>query len=173
MAVRDEKGTEVQKLVCLLLPDAAEATVEELAAVRKQFVTHFVIADLDFDGHPDLAGIREFGAKWARYCVWLYDQKQHRYGKDFLAEQMESLTSLKPLGDGQISGSHIGPGNSWIAVYRLGSDGSWPVRQLVPVRSCLVEATPDGEKPTAIVITQWEGAQTVVHRRSKSDDSAT
>lgn len=166
MAVRDEKGTEVQKLVCRLLPDAAEATVEELAAVRQQFVTHFVIADLDFDGHLDLAGIREFGAKWARYCVWLYDQKQHRYTKDFLAEQMELLTNLKPLGDSQISGSHIGPANSWIAVYRVvGSDGSWPVRQLVPVRSCLVESTLDGEKPTALVTTQLEGEQTVVHRQ--------
>ena len=40
-----------------LLRDAAEATEEELAAVREQFVTHFMIADLDFDGHPDLAGI--------------------------------------------------------------------------------------------------------------------
>ena len=167
VAVRDEKGTEVQKLVCRLLPDAADAKVEELAAVRKQFVTHFVIADLDFDGHLDLAGIREFGAKWARYSVWLYDPKQHRYGKDFLAEQMELLTNLKPLGDGQISGSHMGPANSWIAVYRVvGSDGSWPVRQLVPMRSCLlVESTPDGEKPTAIVITQVEGEQTVVHRQ--------
>src|SRR5437879_6646444 len=65
VAVRDEKGTEVQKLVCRLLPDAADPKVEELAAVRKQFVTNFVIADLDFDGHLDLAGIRAFGAKWA------------------------------------------------------------------------------------------------------------
>lgn len=39
------------------------------------------------------------------------------------------------------------------------------MRQLVPVRSCLVESTPDGEKPTAIVITQFEGGQTMVHRQ--------
>jgi hypothetical protein len=124
VAVRDEKGTEVQKLVCPLLRDAAEATEEELAAVREQFVTHFMIADLDFDGHPDLAGIRESGAKWARYCVWLYDQKQYWYGKDFLAEQMESLRNLQPFGAGQISSSHMGPANSWIAVYR-GCEGGW------------------------------------------------
>ena len=166
VAVRDETGTEVQKLVCPLLHDNAEATQEELAAVREQFVTHFMIADLDFDGHLDLAGIREFGAKWERYCVWLYDQKQRRYMKDFLAEQMELLTNLEPLGGRQISSSHIGPANSWIAVYRVaGEDGSWPVRQLVPVRSCLVESTPNGEKPTAVVITQFEGGQMVVHKQ--------
>ena len=77
------------------LRDAAEATGEELAAVREQFVTHFVIADLDFAGHLDLTGIREFGAKWARYCAWLYDQKQHRYRKDFLAEQIPHMQSLQ------------------------------------------------------------------------------
>ena len=110
------KWTELQKLVCPLLRDAAEATEEELAAVHEQFVTHFMIAGLDFDGHPDLAGIRESGAKWARYCVWLYDQKQHWYGKDFLAEQMESLRNPQPFEAGQISSSHMGRANSWIAV---------------------------------------------------------
>ena len=105
------------------------------------------------------------GRNLARYCVWLYDQKQHRYGKDFLAEQMESLRNLQPLGAGQISSSHMRPANSWIAVYRVvRADGSWPVRQLVPVRSCLVESTPDGEKPTAIVITQFEGGQRITDK---------
>jgi len=110
------KWTELQKLVCPLLRDAAEAKEEELAAVHEQFVTHFMIAGLDFDGHPDLAGIRDSGAKWARYCVWLYDQKQHWYGKDFLAEQMESLRNPQPFEAGQISSSHMGRANSWIAV---------------------------------------------------------
>jgi hypothetical protein len=166
VAVRDEKGTELQKLVCPLLRDTDEATKDELAAVHEQFVEHFVIADLDFDGYADLAGIREFGAKWARYCVWLYDPKQHVYVKDFLAEQMELLTNLKPLGDSEVSSSHMEPANSWIAVYRVaGADGSWPVRQLVPIRSCLVESTSKGKKPTALVIAQFEGGKIVVHRQ--------
>src|SRR6516225_3940719 len=76
VTVRDERGTEIQNLMCPLLRDDAEATQEELAAVRNQFVTQFVVTDFDFDHHPDLAGIREIGAKWARYCVWLYDPKQ-------------------------------------------------------------------------------------------------
>ena len=63
--VKDEKGAKLQTLVCPLLRDNAEATQSAIAAVREQFVTGFIITDLDFDGHMDLAAIREFGAKWA------------------------------------------------------------------------------------------------------------
>jgi len=164
--VADEKGRQVQELVCPLLPDVSEPTPEELAAVREQFVAHFLVKDLDFDGHPDLAGIREFGASWARYCVWLYDPKQHVYVKDFLARQMELLTNLSPLGGNRISSSHIEPASSWIIIYRvIGGDGSWPVRQLVPLRSCSVESVPQGEKPTALVITQFDGGKAIVDRQ--------
>ena len=164
--VADEKGRRVQELMCPLLQDVTEPTPEELAAVREQFVAHFAVADLDFDGHPDLAGIREFGASWARYCVWLYDPKQHIYVKDFLAKQMELLTNLKSFGGNRISSSHIEPANSWIIIYRvIGSDGSWPVRQLFPVRACSVELAPQGEKPIAIAITQFDGGQTIVDRQ--------
>lgn len=121
------------------------------------------VDDFDFDHHPDLAGIREFGAKWARYCVWLYDPKQYIFVKDFLAEQLELLTSPKPLTGGHISSSHMGPANTWQAVYRVtGAEGSRPERQLVPVYSCLVETTPGGEKPTAVVMTRYR--QAVVQR---------
>jgi hypothetical protein len=161
--VADEKGRQVQELVCPLLQDVSEPTPEELAAVREQFVAHFLVTDLDFDGHPDLAGIREFGASWARYCVWLYDPKQHVYVKDFLAKQMELLTNLKSLGGNRISSSHIEPASSWVILYRvMGGDGSWPVRQLVPVRSC---SAPQGEKPTALVITHFDGGQVIVDKQ--------
>jgi hypothetical protein len=43
---------------------------------------------LNFDGNPDLMGVREFGAKWRRYCVWLYDSRKKDFVKNFLA-QME------------------------------------------------------------------------------------
>jgi hypothetical protein len=165
VSVREERGKELQSLTCLLLRDHVESTEEELAAARQQFVTQFVVDDFDFDRHLDLAGIREFGAKWARYCVWLYDPKQHIFVKDFLAEQMELLVNLKPLGGSQISSSHMGPANIWRAVYQVaGLEGSRPERQLVPVYSCLVETTPDGEKPTAVVMTRYEGVQPVVAR---------
>jgi hypothetical protein len=166
VSVRNEGGTEVQSLGCPLLRDNAEATQEELSAVREQFVTQFVAMDFDFDRHPDLAGIREFGAKWARYCVWLYDPRQHIFVKNFLAEQMELLTNLNSLEDGLVSSSQMGPTNTWQAVYRIaGATGSRPERQLVPVFSCLLETTPGGEKPTAVVMTRYEGGQAVVQRQ--------
>ena len=152
VSVRDETGAPVQKLSCPLLRDNTAASPDELAAVREQFLRQFVVRDLDSDGHPDLAGIREFGAKWARYCVWLYDPMQHFFAKDFLAEQMELMTNLEPLAGRQISASHIGSENMWRAVYRITDvEGSRPERQLVPVYSCLVETKPGGEKLTAVV----------------------
>lgn len=165
VSVRDETGAPVQKLSCLLLRDNTAASPDELAAVREQFLRQFVVRDLDSDGHPDLAGIREFGAKWARYCVWLYDPKQHFFAKDFLAEQMELMTNLEPLAGGWISASHIGPENMWRAVYRITEiEGSRPERQLTPVYSCLVETKPGGAKPEAVVIAQYESGQAVVQR---------
>jgi hypothetical protein len=144
---------------------AGRRTQEELAAAREQFMTQFVVTDFDFDDHPDLAGIREFGAKWARYCVWLYDP-QHIFMKDFLAEQMELLVNLRPLAGRRITSSHMGVESNWLAVYRVaGADGSRPERQLVPVYSCLVEYTPSGEKPTAVVTTHYQKGQAVVRRQ--------
>ena len=170
VSVRDERGIEVQKLTCPLLRDNTAASPDELAAVREQFLRQFVVHDLDSDRHPDLAGIREFGAKWARYCVWLYDPKQHFFVKDFLAEQMELMTNLEPLAGGQISASHMGPENTWRAVYRItGVEGSRPERQLVPVYSCLVEMKPGGEKPSAVVVARYESGQAVVERHEAGE----
>jgi hypothetical protein len=166
VSVRNERNAEVQKLTCPLLRDNTEAMEEELAVVREQFVSKFMVRDLDFDQHPDLAGIREFGAKWARYCVWLYDPKQHIFAKDFLAEQMELLTNLEPLANGRISSSHMGPENMWQAVYRVTeSEESRPQRQLIPLSSCLIETAPGGERPTAVVITRYEGGQATLQRQ--------
>jgi hypothetical protein len=158
VSVRNEGGP--------LLRDKAEATQEELAAVREQFVRQFVALDFDFDRHPDLAGIREFGAKWARYCVWLYDPKQHIFVKNFLAEQMELLTNLRSLEGGLVSSSQMGPTDAWQAVYRIvGAKGSRPEQQLVPVFSCLLETMPGRAQPTAVVMTRYEGGQAVVQRQ--------
>ncbi len=165
VSVRNEKHAEVQKLTCPLLRDNDEATEGELEATREQFVSNFMVRDLDFDRHPDLAGIREFGAKWARYCVWFYDPKQHIFTKNFLAEEMELLTNLEPFANGQISSSHIGPENMWRAVYRVvESEQSRPQRQLIPVSSCLVETQPGGGRPTTVLITRYEKGQPVVQR---------
>ena len=165
VSVRHENGAELQKLSCPLLRDNTAASEDELAAVQEQFLTQFLVRDLDSDGYPDLAGIREFGAKWARYCVWLYDPKQHFFVKDFLAEQMELMTNLEPLAGGQISTSHMGPENIWRAVYGITEvEGSRPERQLVPVYSCLVETKPGGDKPASVVTARYESGHPVVQR---------
>jgi hypothetical protein len=165
VSVRDERGAEVQRLSCPLLRDNTAVSEDELAAVREQFLRQFVVRDLDSDEHPDLAGVREFGANWARYCVWLYDPKQHFFAKDFLAEQMELMTNLEPLAGGQISTSHMGPENMWRAVYRITEvEGSRPARQLVPVYSCLVETKPGGEKPASVVTVRYESGNAIVQR---------
>jgi len=75
--VWDEKGRDVQKLVCPFLRDdpiqrsrSALQIARQPARMRRQGFG---------DGHADLAGIREFGAKWARYCVWLYDSAKRSF----------------------------------------------------------------------------------------------
>jgi hypothetical protein len=166
VSVRNGQGTEVQSLGCSLLRDNAEANPQDLAAVREQFVAQFVVMDVDSDGHPDLVGIREFGAKWARYCVWLYDPAQHIFVKNFLAEQMELLINLTSLGGRLVTSSQMGPTNPWQAVYRIaGARGSRPERQLVPALSCMFETTPGGDKLTALVTTHYDGGQAVVQRQ--------
>jgi hypothetical protein len=72
-----KKNAEVQQLTCPLLRDNAEAAEGELAATREQFVSNFMVRDLDFDLHPDLAGIREFGTKWALLRVVLRPEAAH------------------------------------------------------------------------------------------------
>jgi hypothetical protein len=166
VSVQDEEGTQIQSLVCPLLRDSSAPTDSELVAVREQFILRFEAKDLDFDGHKDLMGIREFGAKWARYCVWFYDPQQHIFVRDFLAEQMELLANLAANVNGQIVTSHLGPVNPWQAVYRIArEEESRPQRQLVPAYSCLVETTADGSTPKAVVTTRYEGGQAIVQRQ--------
>jgi len=169
VSVRNESGAQVQTLACPLLRDHVEATRQELAAVGEQFVTGFEATDLDSDGYPDLAGIREFGAKWARYCVWLYDPSQHIFVKNFLAEQMELLTNLTASDGGTVSSSQVGPTNPWQAVYGIvGAKGSRPERQLAPLFSCLLETTLNGDKPSVVTTTRYRGGQTIVQRQDVS-----
>jgi hypothetical protein len=80
--VSSSTGKRVQTLTC-------EAKMPAI------FVDAFEVQDLDMDGHPDLRGPREFGAKWYRYCVWLFDPSSQWFVRDFLAEQMELLYNLQ------------------------------------------------------------------------------
>ena len=164
--VRDEKGTQVQSLACPLVRENPAPTPGELAGVRELFVTRFEAKDLNADGHADLMGVREFGAKWARYCVWLYDPEQKLFAKDLVAEQMELLSNLTTGVAGWIVSYSIGPTNPWQAGYRVAGSGQGrPQHQLLPVYSCMMETAPDGNSTRAIVMTRYQSGQATVERR--------
>ena len=133
------------------------------------FVDEFEVQDLDMDGHPDLRGPREFGAKWYRYCVWLFDPSSHRFVRDFLAEQMELLYNLQVDGvHHRLISSSIGPVTPSWDVYRI-VNGSHPrMRVLLPEQSCVVERAVSGN---VAIVTRYGGgrARTERHRLPPSD----
>lgn len=108
--VRAASGAAAQTLNCPLLRDNLNPSDSELEAVRARFVDQFAVLDLNMDGYPDLMGPREFGAKWARYCVWLFDPLTRRFVNGSLAKQMEELYNLSVDPDlHQVVSSSIGP----------------------------------------------------------------
>lgn len=163
--VREPSGSAVQTLSCSLLRDEAAPTAAELEAAGSQFVSHFESEDLNFDGYADLKGPREFGAKWARYCVWLYDPQTHRFVKDSLAEQMELLYNLRREAQrARILANSIGPTNPLIDEYRIERVGEdrpyWP--RLIPVVSCFIG---NSSQPPVTVVTQYERGRAVSRRQ--------
>ncbi|HLJ87785.1 MAG TPA: hypothetical protein VKZ53_13250 [Candidatus Angelobacter sp.] len=185
--VQDDASVLVETLTCPLLREMRAPSAAEIQAASERFVDGFEIEDLDLDGALDLKGPREFGAKWARYCVWLYEPKTHRfsgsYGKDLLIEQMELLYSLKadPKRQRVISYS-IGPVDPMWDEYKIEGLGAnrpyWP--RLVPTKSCLIQASliqtsliqtnSQGTEATA-VITQYEERPNVIRRKLNPKDT--
>ena len=175
--VRNHAGVVVETLGCSLLRDAASPSKPEMKAVAEEFVTSFAAEDLDFDGHIDLKGPWEFGAKWARYCVWFYDPESQTfsgaYRKRPLAEQMELLYNLEA--DPQhhrIIAHSIGPVEPMWDEYRiqdLNHDRPyWP--RLIPVKSCLIQNNLAGKIPV-VVVTRYEGRLSTVTRRKLQPES--
>jgi hypothetical protein len=128
------------------------------------FVDQFEVQDLDMDGHPDLRGPREFGAKWYRYCVWLFDPSSQWFVSDFLAEQMELLYNLQVDGvHHRLISSTIGPTDPSWDVYRI-VDGSHPrMRVLLPEQACVIETGATGN--VAAIVTRYGGGRAQTERR--------
>ncbi len=163
-------GPVPQTLTCPLLRDAANPSDDEIKAVAEQFVRHFAAEDLDLDGYVDLKGVREFGAKWARYCVWLFDPETHTFQRSRpLAEQMELLYSLAvDAKRGLIISHNIGPVNPLVDEYRIERVSRdrpyWP--RLVPVQSCFLENNSPGvEGDWMVVRVRYDHDHAVVVRR--------
>ena len=154
-------GTRLQTLTCALEPYAS-------------FVSGFAIEDLDMDGHPDLRAPREFGAKWERYCIWLYDPSTGGFENDLLARQMELLTNLKvDAGHHRLVSFDIGPVRPSWDVYRI-VNGAYPEqRLLLPEQACVVESDVSG--PVAAIVTRFADgrARTGRHALSPVDQRST
>ncbi len=153
--VRDKSTAAlVQTLSCPLLRGISNPSKPEIEGVGEEFVGHFQAEDLNFDGMPDLKGPRELGAKWARYCVWLFNAKTHRFENDFLAEQMELLYNLTADPKHRLIVSNsIGPVDPMQDEYRIEGLSKerpyWP--RLVAVLSCSIETGPLGKTPKAAI----------------------
>ena len=127
------------------------------------FVGEFEVLDLDMDGHPDLRAPREFGAKWYRYCVWLFDPSSQWFEKDFLAQQMELLNNLQvDAVHHRLIASTIGPVNPSWDVYRI-VNGSHPGRRvLLPEQACVIETGETGS--VAALVTRYGGGRAQTER---------
>jgi len=164
--VQDASGSPVQSLTCSLLRDEAQPTGPELEAVRQQFVLNFKSEDLNFDGYADLKGPCEFGAKWGRYCVWLFDPKRHMFVTDYLAQQMELLYNLEADPKRRLIIAYsIGPTDPLMDEYRIENAGDnrpyWP--RLIPVDSCFVA---NSSLPQAAFLTQYDQGRPVIKHRT-------
>jgi hypothetical protein len=143
-------GVQLQRLTCDLAPYTG-------------FVEGFAIEDLDMDGNPDLRGVREFGAKWERYCVWLFDPSIRQFGKDLLAQQMELVSNLQvDAAHRRLLSSYIGPSRPSWDVYRIVSGPEPEDRLLLPEQSCTIETGPTGN--VAAVVTRYGGGRAQTER---------
>jgi len=145
-------GTRLQTLTCALEP-------------YTDFVRGFAIEDLDMDGHPDLRGTREFGAKWERYCIWLYDPATRSFEKDQLARQMELVSNLEvDAAHHRLVSFDIGPVLPSWDVYRI-VRGAYPEeRVLLPEQSCVIETDATGN--VAAMVTRFAGGRAQTERHA-------
>ena len=131
-------GTRPQTLTCALEPYSSLAG-------------GFALEDLDMDGHPDLRVVREFGAKWKRYCIWLYQPSTHSFEKDGLASQMELVSNLTvDPGHHRLVGFSIGPVRPSWDVYRIVSGADPQERVLLPEQSCVIETDETGNAAATV-----------------------
>jgi hypothetical protein len=80
----------------------------------------FEMRDVDFDGHPDLLVVRDFGAKWARYDVWLFDLRSEGFVTTPLARDLSRLDNLTvDPARRRLYAYSIGPADPSQSVYRI------------------------------------------------------
>jgi len=179
VVVNNEAGAKTQTLNCALfrgwgakIAVDADMTARILDSHAETFVSGFKATDLDFDGLPDLSAIRDFGAKWATYCVWLFDPTQGRFIQNALSRQMEDLENLTVETERhQIVAFTIGPTYPNRDEYRIdGRSAIHAQRRLLAVRSCELDTgQTEGAARTVSVVTYAAGRE-MVQRRTVSAD---
>jgi len=162
----------VQTLSCPLLRDVFNPSKELLQGLGGPFISMVSTADLNFDGYQDIRAVREHGAKWGIFCVWLYNPNQQLFVKDRVAEEMELLSNLEVDPKTRIIRScDIGPTDPMCDEYRIESahDGRPYSDRLIPVQSCLLK-TGQGPSDRMAVLTEYQNGRPVIHRSPMAPD---
>jgi len=148
--VSSPAGTRSQTLTCDLAPFT-------------YFVRAFAIEDMDMDGHPDLRAPREFGAKFERYCIWLYQPSSRSFERDQLAEQMELLSNLQvDAAHHRLVSNYIGPVLPSWDVYRIVKGADPRQRLLIPEQTCVIES--DASGIVAAIVTRYANGRAQTER---------
>jgi hypothetical protein len=173
IVVKDHAGAKLQTLTCAL----SIHSVADPATLPKQiefqdgtFVDSVKAMDLNFDGLADILGVRDFGGKWARQCVWLFDPNRGQFIQDALSRQMEDLVNLGVDAERRLVFAYtIGPTLPTRAEYRIVSEVR-AERRLLPVRSCELDtgATEGADRTVSVV--KYVNGQKAVERRTVSAD---
>jgi hypothetical protein len=176
VVVKNSVGVQVQRLSCDLFREwGSDIGVDAATTARvidyhdESFVSGLKTTDLDFDGLPDILAVRDFGAKWAKYCVWLYDPGSGTFVEDALSRQMEDLVNLTVDTEHRsIVSFTIGPTSPMRDEYRIDARSAiqHAERRLLPVRSCVLDTgATAGADRTATVVKYVDGRE-VVQRRT-------
>jgi hypothetical protein len=175
IVVKDQAGAKVQTLTCAL----SIYSVADPSMLPKQidfqdgtFVDSVKAMDLDFDGLPDIQGVRDFGGKWAKHCVWLYDPNRGRFIQDALSRQMEDLENLGVDAQSRLVFAYtIGPTLPTRDEYRIDSRSEVRgERRLLPVRSCQLDTGAAEGAVRTVKVVRYSSGQEAVERRTVSAD---
>lgn len=176
IVVKDQAGAEVQTLTCQLpIYGVADPAMlpKQIDYQDETFVAGVKTMDLDFDGLPDILAVRDFGSKWAKHCVWLFDPNRGRFIQDALSRQMEDIVNLGVDAERrQIFAYTIGPTWPMRDEYRIDSRSVVrdAERRLVPVRSCELDTGAEERADRTVSVVKYVSGQEVVERRTVSAD---
>jgi hypothetical protein len=146
-------------------------TTRILDSHTETFVSGLRATDLDFDGLLDILATRDFGAKWATYCVWLFDPNQGRFIQNSLSRQMEDLENTVDEERHQIVAFTIGPTYPNRDEYRIDRRSAIHAQlRLLAMRSCELDTAQTEGAARRVSMVTYPASREVVQRRTVSAD---